>query len=433
MTERGLYIHVPFCATRCGYCDFNTYTPQELADDSASTLNSAARGNTIDGYLDALERELELAVSLWEPRSKEEGGSAVDTVFFGGGTPSMLGAEGLTRALRAIKRTFGLTAGAEVTTESNPESTNPEFFAALREEGFTRISLGMQSAAGHVLKVLERQHTPGRSVAAAREALAAGFDHVNLDLIYGTPTETDADLLKSLEAVVSAGVDHVSAYSLIVKDGTAMARKVRRGELPAPDEDVLADRYRMIDQFLTDAGFEWYEVSNWAKPGGECRHNLVYWRSGQWWGAGPGAHGCVRLRTSAELVAADSRVMGTQVSGGAGGEFSGLTRLVNAKRPATYWQGLMGRGGVKPEIPASVVTLEQLSRADVATERVMLGLRLREGLDLGVLRQTAELDEVLKRYQRLGLANVEGTKLMLTDEGRYLADGIVTDIVLSQE
>lgn len=432
MTERGLYIHVPFCASRCGYCDFNTYTPLELANAPAS---EAVRGNTIEGYLDALERELERAVQLWEPRATGEADSdgenlsAVDTVFFGGGTPSMLGAEGLTRALRAVKRTFGLAPGAEVTTESNPESTSPEFFAALRREGFTRISLGMQSAAGHVLKVLERQHTPGRSVAAAREALAAGFEHVNLDLIYGTPTETDADLLKSLEAVVSAGVDHVSAYSLIVEDGTAMARKVRRGELPAPDEDVLADRYRMIDRFLSDAGFGWYEVSNWTKPGGECRHNLVYWRSGQWWGAGPGAHGCVQLRTPAETIAADPRVMGDDPAA----EFSGLTRLINAKRPATYWQGLMGRGGVEQEIPASVVTMEPLSQTDVATEKVMLGLRLREGLDLRALQPKAELGEVLKRYQRLGLANVEGTKLMLTDEGRYLADGIVTDIVLSQE
>lgn len=451
MSERGLYIHVPFCATRCGYCDFNTYTPLELAQDSAfnteqgNNLAGTARGNTIDGYLDALERELELAVQLWEPPADtasqvgESAGNQVDTVFFGGGTPSMLGAAGLRRALRAVKRTFGLASGAEVTTESNPESTSPEFFAELREEGFTRISLGMQSAAGHVLKVLERQHTPGRSVAAATEALAAGFEHVNLDLIYGTPTETDADLMQSLEAVVSAGVDHVSAYSLIVEDSTAMARKVRRGELPAPDEDVLADRYRMIDEFLSQAGFGWYEVSNWAKPGGECRHNLVYWRSGQWWGAGPGAHGCVSLKAPADQVSCDSRTISRALESqnGANEEstantFSGLTRLVNAKRPATYWRGLMERG-VEKEIPESVVTIEQLSEADVATERVMLGLRLREGLDLTQLRQTAELNDVLQRYEQLGLANVEGTRFKLTDEGRYLADGIVTDIVLSQE
>ncbi|KGM19093.1 radical SAM family heme chaperone HemW [Corynebacterium auriscanis] len=419
MTERGLYIHVPFCASRCGYCDFNTYTPLELAADSSTQATMAARGNTIDGYLDALERELEYAAQLWEPEPGRAAGTAIDTVFFGGGTPSMLGAEGLTRALRAVKRTFGLAPGAEVTTESNPESTSPQFFEALRAEGFTRISLGMQSAVGHVLKVLERQHTPGRSVAAAREARAAGFDHVNLDLIYGTPTETDEDLRTSLEAVLSAGVDHVSAYSLIVEDGTAMARKVRRGELPAPDEDVLADRYRMIDEHLTEAGFGWYEVSNWAKPGGECRHNLVYWRSGQWWGAGPGAHGCVQLKSHVNV--------GEPPVG-----FSGLTRLVNAKRPATYWQGLMERG-VGNKLPESVVTVEQLTRADLATEKVMLGLRLREGLDLNVLHPTAQLDKVLSRYRELGLANVEGDKVVLTDEGRYLADGIVTDIVLSQE
>ena len=404
--NHGLYLHVPFCNTRCGYCDFNTYTPQELG---------GAPGNTIDSYLSALEQELELAAELWD----RDGKTGVDTVFFGGGTPSMLGHEGLTRALRAVKRTVGLAADAEVTTESNPETTNPEFFTALRQEGFTRISLGMQSAAGHVLKVLERQHTPGRPVAAAREAMAAGFEHVNLDLIYGTPTETDADLKASLEAVMSAGVDHVSAYSLIVEDGTAMARKVRRGELPAPDEDVLADRYAMIDEFLSDAGLHWYEVSNWSKPGGECRHNMLYWQSGQWWGAGPGAHGCVRLA----------------------GE-QGITRLVNAKRPATYWEGLMGSATESkhqkfPQLPGSVVTVEELSAADVLTERVMLGLRVREGLPLQVVGDSPAVRQVVDKHVGLGLLYRDSQQgqpyIRLTERGKYLADGIITDLILAME
>ena len=411
----GLYIHVPFCSTRCGYCDFNTYTPQELG---------TADGNTIPGYLDALERELEVAAEVWDYPGE------VQTVFFGGGTPSMLGHEGLTRALNAARRTVGIAPDAEVTTEANPESTSPEFFTHLREAGFNRVSLGMQSAVGHVLKVLERQHTPGRPIEATREAKQAGFEHINLDVIYGTPTETDDDLRRTLDAVLEADIDHVSAYSLIVEDGTAMARKVRRGELPAPDEDTFADRYDAIDARLRQAGFSWYEVSNWAKPGGECQHNLIYWRSGQWWGAGPGAHGCVRLR-------------------GEGHSESGLVRLVNAKRPATYWDGLAGGGegaSIRKDglpLPGSVVTTERLSNDDLRTEQVMLRLRLAAGLELTELagstgsagsagsKENTELAQVIERYTGLGLLDARGERLRLTDKGRYLADGIVTDIVLA--
>ncbi|MGJ4104467.1 radical SAM family heme chaperone HemW [Corynebacterium macclintockiae] len=409
----GLYIHVPFCSTRCGYCDFNTYTPQELSAAEGSAIEGrAVDGNTIPGYLDALERELEVAAEVWDYPGE------VQTVFFGGGTPSMLGHEGLARALNAARRTVGLAADAEITTEANPESTSPEFFEHLREAGFNRISLGMQSAMGHVLKVLERQHTPGRPIEATREAKRAGFEHINLDVIYGTPTETDEDLQRTLDAVLEADVDHVSAYSLIVEDGTAMAREVRRGELSAPDEDTLADRYDAIDARLRQAGFNWYEVSNWAKPGGECQHNLIYWRSGQWWGAGPGAHGCVRLR-------------------GEGHSESGLVRLVNAKRPATYWDGLLGevegastrKDGLP--VPGSVVTTERLSNDDLRTEQVMLQLRLAEGLQLAGSDENAELQRVIERYTGLGLLDNRGERLRLTDKGRYLADGIVTDIVLA--
>src|SRR3954470_8862963 len=246
-TPFGVYVHVPFCAARCGYCDFNTYTPSELAGSGASP----------DGGLDAGRRELELARAV-------VGSRPVDTVFVGGGTPSLLGAERLATVLDEVRSTFGLAPGAEVTTESNPESTSPSFFEGLAVAGFTRVSLGMQSAAPHVLRLLERRHTPGRAVAAAREARAAGLEHVNLDLIYSTPGETDDDLRASLDAVLSAGVDHVSAYSLIVEDGTALARRVARGELPAPDDDVAAARYELIDERLSAAGLGWDEVSNWA-------------------------------------------------------------------------------------------------------------------------------------------------------------------------
>ncbi|MGH3582042.1 MAG: coproporphyrinogen-III oxidase family protein, partial [Mycobacterium sp.] len=223
----GIYIHVPFCATRCGYCDFNTYTAGELG------------GANPEGWLAAVRTELSMAGAQVD--------LPVDTVFVGGGTPSLLGGSGLRAVLDAVRDNFRLNPGAEVTTESNPESTSPEFFTELLDAGYTRVSLGMQSTAPHVLAALDRTHSAGRAPAAAREALAAGFEHVNLDLIYGTPGESDDDLRRSADAAIEVGVDHVSAYALIVEDGTALARRVRRGELPAPDDDVLAARYELLD------------------------------------------------------------------------------------------------------------------------------------------------------------------------------------------
>ena len=379
----GVYLHVPFCATRCGYCDFNTYTPGELGSDASPGT-----------YLDAIVRELELAVGKLEGERADGAGPGprpADTVFVGGGTPSLLGADGLGRLLQGVRETFGLADGAEVTTESNPESTSPEFFDGLREAGYTRVSLGMQSAAPHVLATLDRVHTPGRPVDAAREARAAGFDHVNLDLIYGTPGESMSDLDASLEAVLSAGVDHVSAYSLIVEEGTAMARKVRRGELPMPDDDDLADRYERIDAALAGAGYGWYEVSNWAKPGGECRHNMIYWRDGDWWGAGPGAHSHL-----------------------------GGRRFHNAKHPARYASVVAGG-----ELP--VRDGESLTADDRHIERIMLRLRLAEGLPHGWLT-AGELDRA-RAQEAAGTLTLADGRVRLTDAGRLLADAIIVDIL----
>lgn len=367
----GLYVHVPFCASRCGYCDFNTYTPGELGSSTSPAE-----------YLDALERELALATT--EP---------VSSIFIGGGTPSMLGAEGLVRILRAIEREVGIAPGAEITTESNPESTSPEFFVTLREAGFTRISLGMQSASSRVLHILGRQHTPGRAFDAAREALAAGFEHVNLDMIYGTPYECDEDVQRTLDEVLATGVDHVSAYSLIVEDGTAMARKVRKGELPEPEEDTYANRYALIEQRLREAGFQWYEVSNWAKPGGQCEHNLLYWRDGNWWGAGPGAHSHI-----------DDE------------------RFFNVKHPAKYAKLL--QGGRLP-----IQEREQLNQEQRHEERVMLGLRIAEGLPLEVFSDAER--EVLGRYREMGLVDVE-KQVRISESGRLLADGIIADILAAR-
>lgn len=369
----GLYIHVPFCATRCGYCDFNTYTPAESG------------GANPDGWLAAMEQELALAArTLGTPPPAQ-------TVFVGGGTPSLLGGAGLGAVLSAVREHFDLAPGAEVTTEANPESSGPDLFDALLAAGYTRVSLGMQSTARHVLKVLDRLHSPGRAVDAAGEARAAGFGHVNLDLIYGTPGETDDDLCRSVDAAISAGVDHVSAYALVVEDGTALARRVRRGEVAVPDDDILAARYELLDARLGDAGFGWYEVSNWARAGGECRHNLGYWVGGEWWGVGPGAHG-----------------------------FLGETRWWNVKHPNAY-AAVVGEGS----LPVS--DFEVLDPAARHTEDVMLRVRLRSGLPLDML--SADERDRVGVVVADGLAAVDGSRLILTDRGRLLADGVVRTLL----
>ncbi|MEH3129453.1 MAG: radical SAM family heme chaperone HemW [Mycolicibacterium neoaurum] len=368
----GIYVHVPFCATRCGYCDFNTYTPAELGDA------------TPDGWLAALRIELDRA-------ARRVGARPVDTVFVGGGTPTLLGGDGLAAVLAAVRTNFTLAPGAEVTTEANPESSSPALFARLREAGYTRVSLGMQSAATHVLKVLDRVHSAGRAPAAAREARAEGFEHVNLDLIYGTPGESDDDLKMSVETALDAGIDHLSAYALIVEDGTALARRVRRGELPMPDDDVLADRYELLDAALSAAGLHWYEVSNWSTPGGECRHNLGYWDGGHWWGAGPGAHG-----------------------------FLGSTRWWNVKHPKAYAQAL-GEGRMP------VADSEELDDTARHIEDVMLRLRLRSGVPRSLLDDAESARAAVAVAD--GLLNDTGDRLVLTDRGRLLADAVIRDVL----
>jgi len=375
-----VYVHVPFCATRCGYCDFNTYTAAELPESAASPQS----------WLAGLRQELTLAAKvLGAP-------PPADTVFVGGGTPSLLGAEGLAEVLNTVRDTVGLAPDAEVTTESNPESTSQPFFDGIRAAGYTRVSLGMQSAAPHVLAVLDRTHTPGRAAAAAAEARRAGFDHVNLDLIYGTPGETTEDLKASLETVLAAGVDHVSAYALIVEEGTALARRIARGDLAAPDDDVLADRYEQLDGALSAAGLHWYEVSNWAtEPKAWCRHNLAYWHGTNWWGAGPGAHSHV-----------------------------GGVRWWNIKHPARYTERLAH--GHSPAAAREVLTPE-----DRHLERVMLELRLVDGLVVDALTEEAQTEAKTLAEEglldRAALAGVNGKfgRCVLTLKGRLLADAVI--------
>ena len=370
----SIYIHVPYCATRCGYCDFNTYTAAELgggASQASYAHDAVAELTFARGVLGDVDLP-------------------VQTVFFGGGTPTLLPVADLAAMLTAVRDRFGLAPDAEVTTEANPESVDARSLAALREAGFTRVSFGMQSVRPHVLAVLDRMHTPGASAARVADARAAGFEHISLDLIYGTPSESDDDWRASLDAAIAAEPDHISAYSLIVEDGTRLAGRVARGELPQPDDDVLADRYLIADEVLSAAGFCWYEVSNWSKAGGQCRHNLAYWRSTDWWGVGPGAHSHV-----------------------------GGVRWWNVKHPTTYAARVAA--GVSPG-----QARECLSASMQRVERVLLQLRLSEGLDLGGLDDAGRA--AARREVAGGLLDAtafEQGRGVLTLEGRLLADGVV--------
>ncbi len=379
----GFYLHVPYCATRCGYCDFNTYTATELRG-SGGVLASR------DNYADTLVDEVRLARKVLgdDPRP-------VRTVFVGGGTPTLLAARDLVRMLAAVRDEFGLADDAEITTEANPESVDEAYLSELREGGFNRVSFGMQSAKQHVLKVLDRTHTPGRPEACVAEARAAGFEHVNLDLIYGTPGETDDDWRATLDAAIGAGPDHVSAYALIVEEGTQLARRIRRGEVPMTDDDVHADRYLIADEVLGGAGFEWYEVSNWAtSESGRCLHNELYWRGADWWGAGPGAHSHV-----------------------------GGVRWWNVKHPGAYAGALAGGGS--PGAGREVLAAE-----DRRVERILLELRLREGCPLSLLREAGLAASVRARDEGLLEAGPYGEgRAVLTLRGRLLADAVVRDLV----
>jgi oxygen-independent coproporphyrinogen-3 oxidase len=380
----GVYLHVPFCTVRCGYCDFNTYTATELGG-GASQASYAA---TALAEIDLAQRVLTDAGVPQRP---------VSTVFVGGGTPTVLPSGDLVRMLAAVRDAWGLADDVEVTTEANPDSVTPQSLAALAAGGFTRVSFGMQSAVGHVLATLDRTHDPRRVPDVVRWARDAGLQ-VSLDLIYGTPGESLDDWRTSLEAALATGVDHVSAYALVVEQGTRMAVQVRRGELPEPDPDDEAAKYELADELLGAAGLSWYEVSNWARtPADECRHNLGYWRGDDWWGVGPGAHSHV-----------------------------GGVRWWNVKHPRAYADRL-GRG-LSPAAGREVV------QGDTAElERVMLGVRLARGLPVADLPPSGRVAVAGLVADGLvdGRAVLDRTdpRLRLTRRGRLLADAVVRSLV----
>ncbi len=374
----GIYVHVPFCLTRCGYCDFNTYTAAELG-----------HGASRDSYAELAIAEIRLARRVL---------GAVDlpvtSVFFGGGTPTVLPPADLGKILAAVGTEFGFTGDAEVTAEANPETVGEQSLSALRAQGINRMSFGMQSAAAHVLAVLDRRHTPGRPARCVAWARAAGFTSVNLDLIYGTPGESDSDWAHSLEAALAAAPDHISAYALIVEEGTRLAARIARGELPAPDDDAAAGRYLAADEMLTARGLNWYEISNWAAgEQARCRHNLLYWTGGDWWGIGPGAHSHV-----------------------------GGTRWWNVKHPAAFAARLTA--GRSPGHAREIVTAGQR-----LLEQVMLRTRLASGCPACLLSPGGRAAAV--RAVADGLADPaahRAGRVVLTKRGRLLADAVIRDL-----
>lgn len=375
----SIYLHVPFCASRCGYCDFNTYVLSTMGDDAVA------------GYLDAAHRELELAAD-----ALGDAQPPVSTIFFGGGTPTMLSPVQLGELIDHIRTLWGIDPDAEVTTEANPETLSVEVLAGLLKAGINRLSMGMQSADENVLTVLDRRHRPGRAVEMAQLARQVGFDDVSLDLIFGAPGENRDSWRYSLDATLTAEPDHISAYSLIVEEGTRLAGRIRRGELPMTDEDDLADKYLLTEKILTEAGYVNYEVSNWARPRSgrdhRCRHNMAYWLGYDWWGIGPGAH---------------SHVAGT--------------RWWNVKHPATYRNVLDDR--VLP-----VDDYEVLGDVQRHEETVLLRLRLADGLPMADLSEVEcmRATEVVEQ----GLGTMEEGRLVLNLSGRMVADRIITDLLV---
>jgi len=372
----GFYVHVPFCSVRCGYCDFNTYTAVELGGGASQA-----------SYAETAIAEIRLARQVLGQVDVP-----VETVFFGGGTPTLLPPTDLARILGAIGDEFGLAPGAEVTTEANPDSVDRAALEVLRGAGFNRLSFGMQSAVPHVLATLDRTHDPERVPAVVEWARAAGFGKVSLDLIYGTPGESLTDWRTSVDAALACEPDHVSAYALIVEEGTALARQIKRGEIAMTDDDDLADKYLLADKAFARAGLGWYEVSNWASgPDQECRHNVLYWTGADWWGVGPGAHSHV-----------------------------GGVRWWNVKHPTAYAARLAD--GASP-----AYARELLDEETRRVERVLLEVRLAAGLPLDALEDVGRsaVGEIVQR----GLATLADDRLVLTSRGRLLADGVVRDLL----
>jgi oxygen-independent coproporphyrinogen-3 oxidase len=378
----AFYIHIPYCVKRCGYCDFNTYTPSELkiTEGLAQISNS---------YIDLLLMEIKAA------KSQVSQSANVPSIFFGGGTPSLMQPDDIGRVISTIKSEFTLLPDAEITMECNPDTVTKESLAAFRAVGVNRVSFGMQSAVKHVLATLDRTHNPENLLQATTWAKEAGFSEISVDLIYGTPGESLSDWQTSIDAALTLPITHISAYALIIEEGTKLAAQIKRGEVAQVDDDLTAEKYLVADKAFTAAGFEWYELSNWAKSGSLSKHNLAYWSGDNWWGAGPGAH---------------SHLNGK--------------RFWNVKHPNLYKERVLAN-------QSPVADSEALDELQIESERLMLSLRLPSGLDKQSLNelQLAELSSYVESGH-LDQANWNQGRATLTLNGRLIADRILRQILL---
>ena len=407
-----VYVHVPFCLRRCGYCDFNTYTAVDLG-------GGASRGN----YAAMTIREMRL-VRDWQERHGIAEPPA-STVFFGGGTPTILPADDLIAILNAIRELWGVEDGAEITTEANPDTVDAATIRALADGGFTRVSFGMQSAVPHVLRTLDRTHTPANVEAGVRAAGAAGL-RSSVDLIYGAPGESLEDWRTSVRTAIDLGVNHISAYALTVEPTTKMGRQIAAGVLPKPDDDDEAAKYEIADELFSAAGLQWYEISNWARPGYESRHNLGYWRNVDWAGIGPGAHSHYNRVEPASCRSESERSARPHGSSPQDCDAHGAIRSWDLAHPR-LWSERVNAGQVPWAGSESITPMEALE------ETIMLGLRLREGLDLMALRtsldiggtSSAALDAGVAELEREGLVERRGSRLIPTLRGRLLNDAVI--------
>ena len=407
-----VYVHVPFCLRRCGYCDFNTYTAVDLG-------GGASRGN----YAAMTIREMRL-VRDWQERHGVAEPPA-STVFFGGGTPTILPADDLIAILNAIRELWGVEDGAEITTEANPDTVDAATIRALADGGFTRVSFGMQSAVPHVLRTLDRTHTPANVEAGVRAAGAAGL-RSSVDLIYGAPGEGLEDWRTSVRTAIDLGVNHISAYALTVEPTTKMGRQIAAGVLPKPDDDDEATKYEIADELFSAAGLQWYEISNWARPGYESRHNLGYWRNVDWAGIGPGAHSHYNRVEPASCRSESERSARAHGSSPQDCDAHGAIRSWDLAHPR-LWSERVNAGQVPWAGSESITPMEALE------ETIMLGLRLREGLDLTALKTSldvggaasSDIDAGVAELEREGLAERRGSRLIPTLRGRLLNDAVI--------
>ena len=378
----AFYFHIPYCVKRCGYCDFNTYTPAELKISTGLEQIS-------NSYIDLLLQEIDSV------REQIVGEITVPSIFFGGGTPSLMQPNDIGRVISKIKNEFDLPLNSEITLECNPDTVTKDSLENFKKVGINRVSFGMQSAVPHVLATLDRTHKPENLAQATTWANEVGISEISVDLIYGTPGESITDWQTSLDSALALPITHISAYALIIEEGTKLAAQIKRGEVPEVDDDLVADKYLIADKAFKEAGFEWYELSNWSKPGSESKHNMAYWNGDNWWGAGPGAH---------------SHLNGK--------------RFWNVKHPNLYKERIQNK-------QSAVADSEVLKKDQIESERLMLLLRLPSGIEKQTLNQNqlSELSEFVESGH-LDRANWNQGRASLTLNGRLIADRILRKILL---